>query len=278
MDANYGELSIDIHWPNITVTFYGDGTTITSNGASIERFIDGNLGDALLPEAYKDAPDVAFSVVGVTFIDFGISSTTGSQVNGGAIQMRGFYSIAIINCNFYRNRGYYGGAIQVDLTDRVLIQGCKFIGNFGGFLAGALYISNNNGMLSVRDPLVAAVYVADNYFANNTALYGGGAVSVGFYNFVFFENNLFFENTAIYGGGVFMSYLSIINFEGCHFKWNSADYGGGLIVAFELFFVKVSGCIFEENVGTFGGGLMISKFMNDVIVDGCVFLRNQGLF
>ncbi|MDR3577870.1 MAG: choice-of-anchor Q domain-containing protein [Anaerolineaceae bacterium] len=106
----------------------------------------------------------------------------------------------------------YDGGIKIDHS--------SFTGNSGGE-GGAIRQENNdvsNGNMSVSNSL----------FYNNTAVYGGGAISLNANTDVTISNSTFYHNKASTGGAIF-TYTTINLRNSTVFENTASLYGGGIV-------------------------------------------------
>ncbi len=126
-------------------------------------------------------------------------------------------TLTVQNCNFARNRGVFGGAI--DNNNILTVQNCDFLENWADSCGGA--ISN-----------IGTCTITDSTFNNNKAALGGGALNnqgstMNFSGCTFIGNN---ATDLSYGnGGVIFNYMATVNAHFNRFYNNTAKYG--LVIA-----------------------------------------------
>ena len=137
------------------------------------------------------------------------------------------YSGVLVNCSFFNNKAYRGGAVFWDNHNGTLLN-CSFVNNtatdYGG---GAVYLDAPNCVINKC------------YFANNTALNNGGAVYMGYYNGTI-RNSRFISNQAKCGSAIYVErYGSLFN---CYFYRNLNNLGQGIYLKSNC---NISNCQFD---------------------------------
>ena len=139
---------------------------------------------------------------------------------GGAIDIGGFATYIIKDCNFINNwADDYGGAICNDAGSPLKIINCLFSGNTADDNDGGAIFSNGE------------LYIENSTFGFNKAYVDGGAIkatkNVNVYNSIFNSNVAKGANSQCYGGAICSK--EDVNIWGCTFSGNvAADYGGAV--------------------------------------------------
>lgn len=166
------------------------------------------------------------------------SFTNGANVQGGALYISSSGALFAFNSVFENNKSTStsatlsaggGGAVYLgaNTTKKGLIQQCTFISNTSANLGGAIHFQTNS------------TSVHSSSFSKNTALLGGGAISVygsatAGVNFEIL-NSLFYANEAKgtastwAGGAVFMRDYSAAKIVNSTFYANQAVNAGGAV-------------------------------------------------
>lgn len=194
-----------------------------------------------------------------------------------AVMCKGNLEVAFEGCHF---RGYMheqGGAVRL------------FYGDYAGNAhAQTLYGDN----VSCRAELTFARCT----FADNAALYGGGAVCAEGYkrNVALhfggcsFEDNLSGAGDYALGGGAVALTAAKADFDGCRFGGNVANYVyagapvsedpdasmGGAVCAYIGSELNMLDCAFVGNGASLGGAVAIAA--STAVVDGCIFDGNRA--
>ena len=152
-------------------------------------------------------------VVNCTFRNNSVQSEK-EYTGGGAIYVSDdAFGAKIVNCEFYDNSAYWGGAIYVKMNAH--IEGCRFFTNKGD--SGAAVYAESASILQ-------------SFFQGNIAEYKGGAVySLDYLNV---NNSQFFSNNASEEGGAIDIYSGTI--ANSYFDSNYAKNGGGVSATYVL--------------------------------------------
>ena len=203
------------------------------------------------------------------------NQTTG--FGAGAIYIAGS-SVGQLNLrrvNFLHNRSdYEGGAVWVD-DPGLLIEDCTFTGNVTGEYGGAVYATEMEGDIIVRDSL----------FMGNRA-YAGGAMLLD--NALFnvdarITNCSFIGNDADYGAGALALAKTTCRIESCWFEGNRAEAKGGAIGAINVYGAtatfEVVRTVFSGNSawGLLGAGGDVTTDSPSILID-CHFDNSKGRF
>ncbi len=151
---------------------------------------------------------------GCQFLDNGLA-----QGLGGAIyNMRS--SPTILNCAFWENRSYFGGAILNFNGSDPTLTGCAFLSNHAISDGGAMYNDASEPTL------------AECEFIENTASDDGGAIfnadPSSIANIPVFDECLFRGNVASAEGGAMHNFSASPTITNCEFSENAATGGGAI--------------------------------------------------
>ncbi|KAF0720460.1 Aste57867_286 [Aphanomyces stellatus] len=204
-----------------------------------------------------------------------------SQVaTGGAISFSNCPSIIIKNNSFHYNSApSSGGAVMLNNAS-VLFGQNQFLFNTAGDHGGAIRLiecSTNisSSLLMTRAEIFQWQVVAfeANYFAQNTAVSGGGGVSIDSSNGVKFSHDQFDSNTAIRsgsGGALEISLSGNVALDSMMFQ-NCSAYSGGavsLIIVGPIYFTN---CQFTACQSLYSGGSLAATgsqfFLTNVTFD-----------
>ena len=164
-------------------------------------------------------------------------------------------NIVCVNNTFFNNTGKYGSAISLIGNLGYL----KFTGNNitnSSSEKGALYLDfvNNYKFTNV---------ITDNYFNNNSAIYGGALFISDIDNIgLSFNNNNYTVNYATYGGAIYVDDIDVI-ISDSKFVGNNATFGGAVYVNADD--VTIRSVDFIGNNATFGGALYVNASNTNVI-------------
>ena len=170
---------------------------------------------------------------------------------GGAISWNGEEG-NVSYSNFTENCAYYGGAISWngnngDLSNSIFI---KNIADGDGSEGGAVYY--------MEVPVENAIMRNCN-FTDNSAVYGGGAISWNGDNGTFSNSN-FINNTAEYGGAIGSWGIDLNITDNCNFTSNKAtDSGGAIFIGDSSEGNYVSDNYFINNTAVNGGAVYWNK-------------------
>lgn len=200
-----------------------------------------------------------------------------------------------MNSTFESNNGIYGGDIHLGaINGPAKVINSKFTNNTADAHMDA--IAYGGAIFTIAPHLK----VYNSEFNNNSAPYGGGAISVMFLrNTIEIENCTFKNNAAkiqggaveiqcsnstikncefvgnrvssYYGGAVYSTAVNL-TIENAVFKDNSAAYGGALFMSGAN--SNVETVVFDGNTGTYGGAVYLSG-VNSNIVDS-IFENNKA--
>ena len=151
----------------------------------------------------------------VNYCTFNYNNATDEYGYGGAICING-KNLNIASSDFYRNYALDngdGGALSVD-AEGVSVDSCNFERNYANNAGGAIYWSNDDGLLT------ACTFLHD--YAN----LGGAIVHTGFESIV--SECIFEECYALEGGVISINYCNLRIFD-CIFDDNYAEYRGGAL-------------------------------------------------
>ena len=146
---------------------------------------------------------------------FNRNNATDEYGYGGAICING-ECLSITSSDFYKNYALDegdGGALSVD-ADGVTVDSCNFERNYANNAGGAIYWSNDDGLLTGCT------------FLHDYATLGGAIVHTGFDSIV--SESSFEECYALEGGAISINYCNLRIFD-CIFDDNYAEYRGGAI-------------------------------------------------
>lgn len=146
---------------------------------------------------------------------FNHNNATDEYGYGGAICING-ECLSITSSDFYKNYALDegdGGALSVD-ADGVTVDSCNFERNYANSAGGAIYWSNDDGLLTGCT------------FLHDYATLGGAIVHTGFDSIV--SESSFEECYALEGGAISINYCNLRIFD-CIFDDNYAEYRGGAI-------------------------------------------------
>ena len=179
-------------------------------------------------------------------------------------------NITIINSHFEENTGYYGGAINIEVTNLDLIN-CTFIRNMAHYGGGAIYAETSN--ISVRGNLMYDFNnsgTAVNIFSCNLAS-KGGALYLYRTNVVFGGVPLLFQEV---GGGI----KSVLTFQNCTslFSGNLAILSGGAIYAIYGAIKLLRNNTFMNNSADFSVGAMYGSSTDIEFHDNIIFSYNSA--
>ncbi|HEX2622133.1 MAG TPA: choice-of-anchor Q domain-containing protein, partial [Phototrophicaceae bacterium] len=265
IDGNDLEGSLDIHTSsedvvNITVnniTFTGN-TQPPQVGVKISGNIVASLNNIVLDGNYQGASIGAGSTVTMTS-----SVVTGNHAFGEGGGIVNFGDLSAFGGIFVNNSAATGGAIANHGALNIL--GAFFAGNSAGSTGGALYISGESGIVSMRDTT----------FTGNTALFGGAMLNTGTDTAAF--NSTFYGNTATNSGGAILSTVFFL-MKNSTISDNTVTAedgtGGGIALADGSWF-SVNNVTISSNTAATGGGVYIapgegttSAFILDTIIAG----------
>jgi predicted outer membrane repeat protein len=180
-----------------------------------------------------------------------------SDGSGGAMEISGGSTSAIIGTTFTGNRGRFGGAIYSS-NSMLYLSGNIFEENRSSSSAGALYCSG--GTLAL---------IGNNYFTRNSVAYSvhgysldkvGGAIHINSMGrLVFSAGNSFFSENEAFGGGGIVTVDSTMVCEGgarVHFRGNRATYGGGIHMVKTQVDTRFCELSFTSNIAVESGGAM----------------------
>ncbi|MBD3348789.1 MAG: hypothetical protein GF400_06295 [Candidatus Eisenbacteria bacterium] len=180
-----------------------------------------------------------------------------SQASGAVIQ----------GITFTNGYSFLGGAVLCD-TSSVTFESCAFTGNYSGYIAGAVFVENEERSTQTFDDCV---------FSDNYSEGAAGAVWVE-YGTASFTACTFDGNEAEWGGGAVSTQDSTtVGFTDCVFDGNTTSDGwGGALETDEGCVVTLSACAFTGNeVSEEGGAVYASYGLSFDIVD-CDFIGNSA--
>ena len=157
----------------------------------------------------------------------------------------GVVLVVLVNSTFRANRATYGGAIDDQLTNNYIIEGCIFSSNVASTShGGAMRISGNYG---------SVMTLTNSSFSSNTAGDRGGAVFTT--GSLTAKRTNFTDNVASEKGGAIT-------------VWNT---GGNIPVS-------ISDSYFSNNrAGRSNGGAVYVESDNTAVqIDSCHFVRNTA--
>ena len=208
--------------------YVGEGTELTVNGATFKNNTATQGGGAIVVDSAE--ADIEFAI----FKDNIAANDAGDLTSGGALWIYNS-NVTIANSSFIGSKalgeteskpGIFasanGGAIKVQWSSNVTIDGCTFEDNY----------APNGGAISIQawEDLNNTVTINDCIFVNNTAV-NGGAIYVSQnrgYTFVNVTDTDFLHNTAVNGGAVAVKAETDAAFDNCTFKDNEAILGGAI--------------------------------------------------
>lgn len=187
---------------------------------------------------------------------------------GGAIYNNG-QSTTVESCIFSNNTGASAGAIYhtlIDDSDAAYsnIIKCEFYGNRGNFGgAASLY---GNGTTNVDSCI----------FDGNTADAGGGALSIGFTNNSLINHTTFVNNQADRGGAIWQQNdTTMVHVMNSVFETNLClGSDGGAIYQRGSASLRMTSCNFIGNQAQVGGAIHMiedSVDISDLVLEGCYF-------
>ena len=231
---------------------------------------------------------------------------------GGALFTRGVSS-SIINSNFSNNIALMdeGGAIFHTAGDNLHVINSSFVNNRAKNDGGAIYSVTRLNYDDMEQLTNHYSLYSNDYFANNSAMYGGAVYDNGDYST--FYNSTFVNNSAVYGGasynhglgnsyfnvtfnnniakggdysngGAIFNYGSLASFNFCEFVDNYADNMGGALYN-SGHDVSTSNSTFSNNSAFKGGAIYVrgngGKIENNIlnfnfaVYGGAIY--NEGL-
>ena len=228
------------------LTFFGEGTTLASDGGEVGMFrLDG--ADAAHRWTFRD---IAFE---------GPAAGASVPHDGGAIDCRGG-GLSLIGCSFAGLCARFsGGAVNaVAMDGDVVVSNCTFLGNSAGplnGLGGAIYASG-----AAEGP---ELLIADSRFTGNRAENGGAIATFH----VWSEAEV---------------PLAVRIVGATELAENAALYQGGAVYAEGPFAASGSNVLFRANVAGNGGGALavngiegLSEPVGVTLADGVTFARNR---
>ena len=162
-----------------------------------------------------------------------------------------YADVVIDNCMITGNSAYWhGGGVHISYSD-IYLQNSIINDNSAQFGGGA-WLEASNSMIGLCD------------FSNNSAVWDGGGLMVGFDSALLVYNCTFEYNSAWRAGGIW-SHKSDSEFQWCLIANNEADCGGGVFCGWdsETTFMK---CTISENTAIADGGGMHFSYCNAVLV------------
>lgn len=192
---------------------------------------------------------------------------------GGAIYAN-YENATIINCNFENNSANFGGSVYV-INDYLSVENCNFKSDSANYHGGSIFFNaknckiNNSNFTNCFASAGGGVYlvykdedtsvISNNYlsnsrFINNSARYGGAAVSVT--DNAIINNSIFINNSAgNYGGAIDLTNSKLIN---SLLENNSAIFGGGIYI----YNSDIINSTFINNQATSGNDIYILNISN----------------
>lgn len=218
-----------------------------------------------LAGAQLDGDNLTSLISGSTGADLTVQNITfvdGSGFTGGAIYVDA--SLSVENSQFIGNTAVEdGGAIYVDGSNTVLIEGSTFTNNAtgpvlegSGYSGGAIFSAGSS-----------SVNITESTFAGNTASESGGAVA-GYA--VIAELSEFSDNEAPLGGAM---YAAVTVAADSTFTSNAADEGGAVR---SVLYGATFGSTFLDNSATdLGGALAIGLIEGGIDTYGALISLNS---
>jgi hypothetical protein len=244
---NYGTLNMqDCLVTGITGT-YGSAAPVRNFGAATVTHTS-FLNNSHWPSVFRGVEDggAIFNAgqLAVNNSVFADNASLGFAGGGAIANLAG--TVTISGSQFFRNRAYYGGAIDNHFGGAVTVVNSTF-GHNVGFEAGAI-------LSGYPEPHVTNLIVKHSTFFRNSATWGGaiemanGKLQV--------ENSTMFENSALQGGGiaVYWSELTIMNSD---LTLNRAVFGGGIYSQFADAIVIVKSNVTSNFTSSAGGGIYL---------------------
>ncbi|MBQ6219160.1 MAG: hypothetical protein IJJ47_05460 [Methanosphaera sp.] len=273
--ANYGGAISNIA-PNVKITV--KNTEFNMNNAS-------QYGGAIVNTGDSSTTSIKNSV----FNNNQLTTKTHNRLpsSGGALYFGGNTSNIVENSSFSSNYAYYGGAIYNSGSSNLTLVSTKFNSNKAIFntytgLGGAIMIGtgrasfNNLTFTSNSANDGGAIYLKNrnnftikkSYFANNSAVSYGGAISAsGSISEVTIINSTFISNSARNGASYIATNYSITtNIRNSKFSNNIAEKNGGAIFnnyENNKFIIRLS--TFNENYAKAHGGAFANTHQDSII-------------
>ena len=232
------------------------------------------------------------------------------DLDGGAIFVSKGQQVHISQCIFVntltRKRG---GAMRLQLIDRVYIQESQFINNSAICKQSAISTAGPDCSRfctaiggAISSAYISSLIIVDSYFDSNTATCYGGALNLvnsliylhrckfirsnvqGFGGGLFIglsrlvvSDSVFDDNYLGYiGGGMYTSSSTVV-IHNCSFSFNSAINIGGAAY-FEESNLFINHSYFVGNSATAGGAAAVVAISADAFISGSTFLGNRGGF
>jgi hypothetical protein len=172
-----------------------------------------------------------------------------SEESGGAISASIAGSVTIKNSLFQANfANVLGGAVSIDLAPGkiALLQGCKFLGNEGGF----------GGAVSVTGSDQSFLFIRGCVLTDNTAFNDGGALHLAL-------------PSLANGGSLTRIIASVVS-------GNAAETGGGVFMGPGSGNLDIVGCRIESNLASRdGGGVFVNEDANTGVGGNLGILKSR---
>jgi len=213
--ANWGENSYHVVTAsNRTATAEIDGFTVTHGyartGSNPERF-----GGGIVNYRTDGSTTLGATIRNCTVI------SNYAEFGGGMLCENGA-SATVVGCTFIGNRaGQQAGGLYANSTvNTTMVRDCSFLGNNGNVDGGGMYVRQR-------------VTVINSAFSGNTAINGGGMLTLAVQGFFTMTNSTFSGNTASNGAGMYNGSGGPTNFpviNNCIFWGNTASITGNEIL------------------------------------------------
>ena len=209
-----------------------------------------------------------------------------SQWSGGAIGSRFDSVLFLVDCRLIGNRTLetHGGAVDSDIGCDATFERCEFTENValqdGGAYNGSsrthasfidcVFTSNSAKTGGAIDSSGLSVVNCD--FADNTASYVGGAISISEGSV---QGSTFSGNSGGFGGAVNAGGDGLVSLQECTFSGNIAiDSHGGAIYCDDGI-LDVEDCVFELNEAEQLGGAVFVGSSCEATLRQCDFIANS---
>lgn len=319
------QTDIEIPWgsnliinPGVEVRFEGHFKlevkgSINAIGTNHERIIitsnDGKPWNGIRFD-FSDGTDHSHSKLHYCNISNSKKNTTGyfdyePQCAGGAIYIREFSDLEVVNCKIFGNEasegqggaiGIYdnssplieynsihdnnafkrGGAISIMNGCNPIIHNNKICDNHSSKGGGAIAIGDlapMNG--SASNPEIRWNYIYNNSTSGINGNYGdGGAIFICGSNPEISENTIEDNSAFGEGGGIFIKDNSDVSLESNSFYNNSSAKDGGGLYCHNSILNSIHNCQFSDNTAINGGGIYI--YNSTSTIDNCTFQENTA--
>lgn len=214
-------------------------------------------------------PDADSSRFSFCRFEYGKAAEDSANCYGGAMQVKNFGKVRIVNSLFYSNYSFYSGGGIYLRNSNVQISGCKFERNYSGN-SGTIY-GYGGGVCS----MYSSPIVCNNVFIKNSSTGVGGAASFD-YSDPLFNNNQVTMNFSALGGGLgFLRSSPTQTISNNLVVNNSSLFFGGGVCCIRSFpvFSNISIC---DNQSAYGGGLYCNDSAAPSLYNSVIY-NNYGM-